>query len=286
MLDRGNAGSGILVSDNGDGGSFQGPASANMIRDNVISGNDYAGVSITSSGVDNNLILGNYIGTDATGAGALGNTAFGVVIWDGPSGNQVGGTNPGDGNIIAFNNRGVLVDANPTASTGNPILGNSIYNHAGLGIDLNNDGVTSNDAGDGDGGPNRRQNFPVLTTASTTGSDITITGALNSTASRTFRIEFFASATDDASGHGEAERYLGFTNVTTNGSGNGTINVTLPAAVAAGEFISATATNLTTNDTSEFALNCLAAAANSPPTITSNGGGATASINVAENRRP
>jgi hypothetical protein len=43
--------------------------------------------------------------------------------------------------------------------------------------------------------------------------------------------------------------------VSTDGSGNATIAATLTASVTEGEYISATATNLTTNDTSEFARN-------------------------------
>ena len=135
-LDRGNKEDGVLISDRGDGGVVKGAASGNTVRGNVLSGNDYSGVSICNSGVNNNLILGNYIGVDATGSGALGNSVFGVVIWNGADGNRVGGVNAGGGNVIAFNNRGVLVDANSTASMNNSIRGNSIHSNTGLGIDL------------------------------------------------------------------------------------------------------------------------------------------------------
>src|SRR5205814_180330 len=43
---------------------------------------------------------------------------------------------------------------------GNIIRGNSFFNNFNLGIDLNADGGTSNDSGDGDSGPNNLQNFP------------------------------------------------------------------------------------------------------------------------------
>ena len=104
----------------------------------------------------------------------------------------------------------------------------------------------------------------MLTSATTTGSQITITGTLNSTANTQFRIEFFASTAQDGSGYGEGKRYLGFANVTTDGSGNATISTALTATVAAGEFISATATKSNAGftaftDTSEFALDITAA---------------------------
>ena len=47
-----------------------------------------------------------------------------------------------------------VVDA---TSTGNRILSNSIHANTSLGIDLGADGVTPNDGGDGDGGPNQFQ---------------------------------------------------------------------------------------------------------------------------------
>ena len=88
--------------------------------------------------------------------------------------------------------------------------------------------------------------------------------SLDSTVSTNFRIEFFASAVADASGYGEAEAYLGFTSVTTDGSGNATFIVPVSATVAVGEFITATATvDLGAGDygdSSEFALNVAATA--------------------------
>src|SRR5581483_867788 len=129
------------------------------------------------------------------------------------------------------------------SSTGNAVLGNSIYNNAGLGIDLNNSGVTPNDLGDADSGSNNQQNFPVLTSASSTTTSTTITGTLNSTANSIFRVEFFANVTADPTGFGEGQTYLGFTNVTTDGSGNASFSVTLPQATPAGRTVTATATS-------------------------------------------
>ena len=69
---------------------------------------------------------------------------------------------------------------------------------------------------------------------------------LNSTASRAFRIELFANAT----GNREGQRYLGFVNVTT--SGTGIWSGSAPIAAALGEWVTATATDSVTGDTSEF----------------------------------
>lgn len=64
-------------------------------------------------------------------------------------------------------------------ATGNSILRNSISANGspgGLGIELNNNGVTFNDGRDPDAGPNTLQNSPVITSAGAT----TIKGNLNS----------------------------------------------------------------------------------------------------------
>jgi hypothetical protein len=240
---------------------------------NVMSANSYAGVAINGLGTDNNLVQGNLIGTAADGSSPMGNASFGVVIWNGANGNLIGGDVPGAANVIANSVMGVVVDANLVNSVNDAILGNRIFDNATLGIDLYPAGVRANDSGDGDTGPNNYQNYPVLTSARTDGTQVNLAGTLNSAANTSFRIEFFASATADASGHGEAERYLGFVNVTTNIAGNASFNTFLTAPVAVGESISATATRANAGftifyDTSEFALNRAATALNSAPVNT------------------
>ena len=249
-------------------------ADGNTISGNVISGNDKSGIWILSS--DNNVIQNNFIGTDPSGTLNVGNQGSGIYINSGSTGNLIGGVNDGDGNVIAFNDsEGITFSVSGTA---NAILRNIFFSNNGLAIDLNDDNiVTLNDLGDGDGGTNNLQNFPVLDSAVTDGSgSVTFTGKLNSNASTIYRIEFFANATEDASGHGEAERFIGAISVTTDAAGDGSFTETLSATVATGEFITATATvdfgSDTYGDTSEFAANIQAVGTNQAPTIATNNG--------------
>ena len=266
-LDQGNVGSGVLIIDNGDGGVFKGGARFNAIRDNVLCGNNYSGVSIANPGANNNYIVGNNIGVDATGVGALGNSVFGVVIWNGANGNQIGDITPGDGNVIAYNNRGVVVDANFTSSMNNAIRGNSIYSNTLLGIDLRNDGVTFNDPGDGDLGPNGLRNYPVITGAVVTGTDLNVSGTLNSLGSQTNDIDFYWSVAGDPSLHGEGQTYIESTNVTTNGSGNASFDVIFyGVSVPVDAVITCTATDVSGN-TSEFAQNDTTIKGNEAPVV-------------------
>ena len=237
---------------------------------NIISGNGLHGVIILAfaSGANANVIQGNFIGTDITGTAALGNGGLGVLIAQngGDTGvstdNVIGGTAEGAGNTIAFNSdRGVLV----LVGTSNAILGNSMFSNTGLGIDLS--GITANDAGDGDTGPNNGQNFPVLTSAVTGGSPIVIGGTLDSAASTDFRVEFFANSACDASGNGEGETFLGAATVTTDAGGSAAFSVLLTKAVSLGAAITATATD-PDNNTSEFSACVTAGPAAPVPGIT------------------
>jgi hypothetical protein len=115
--------------------------------------------------------------------------------------------------------------------------------------------VIENDLGDADTGGNNRQNFPVLVRANV-GTNTAVAGTLNSTSNRTYRVEVFANTVCDASGNGEGETYLGFVNVTIPAGTNETSFTGSVLPAPAGSFITATATNLTTNDTSEFS-DCL-----------------------------
>jgi CSLREA domain-containing protein len=145
--DLGNGFSGIIIqnaSQNTIGGSAPGAG-------NLISGNDENGLFLlnASGPSDQNEILGNRIGTDIDGLAPIGNAVDGIRI-EGGTGNTIGGTTAGSGNVIAGNSRqGVAV----RAGVRNAILGNSIVANGSLGIDLDApNGVTPNDAGDGDSG--------------------------------------------------------------------------------------------------------------------------------------
>jgi hypothetical protein len=99
----GNLGAGVGIasaSGNTVGGTVLGAG-------NVIAGNQAGGVFL--SGASQNLIEGNMIGTDLTGRQPLGNAPYGVGIVGG-SGNTVGGTAAGAGNVISGNVVGVSID--------------------------------------------------------------------------------------------------------------------------------------------------------------------------------
>ncbi len=249
----GNGDRGIQVEDSASNTQIGGTASG---AGNVISGNSNDGIILSNSS-SATVVEGNFIGTDLTGTIDIGNGTWGVRVTN-SSGNTIGGTATGAGNTLAYNAQaGIGLDN--ASGTGNSLLGNAIYSNSGIGIDLGTDGVTANDLGDVDAGANDLQNFPVMTSASTDGANVNLIGTFNSNASTTYRIEFFASTTADGTGYGEAERYLGFATVTTDGSGNASFNSTLAAAVGLGEFVTATATvdlgGGNYGSTSEFAAN-------------------------------
>ena len=246
--DLGNGETGVRVIGPGNfiGGTVAGAR-------NVISGNDSGGVAILGTSASGNTVQGNLIGTQVDGTTPLPNLN-GVFIFDAP-GNTIGGTVSTATNTISGNaEHGVIVVG--ASATGNRILRNSISGNGRLAIDLQggDEGtfgfdVTKNDPKDPDTGPNRLQNFPVLTSASTT----QIQGKLNSRPKKTFTIQFFSNpAPNVPSGFGEGETFLGEKIVRTNNKGKASFTFTPPAALSAGEVVTATATSNATGDTSEF----------------------------------
>lgn len=242
-----------------NGGSGIGLSSdSNAIIGNVISGNGYHAVDLSGLGsaINNTVFQGNFIGTDATGTSPIPNSGNGLNIFGAQS--MIGGTDPGAGNIIAFNDgSGVVIGSGEfdTQSIGNTILGNSIFLNYGLGIDLGNvytpDGVTPNDDCDLDDGPNGLQNFPILSSAAVIAGEIVVSGSLNSVADTDYTLEFFANRFFNYNGHGDGEIFLGRTNVTTDAECNVDFSVTFTNSIHIGYWISATATDPDGN-TSEF----------------------------------
>ena len=265
---------GATVIANGQGGILLLGGISNVIggttaaKRNFVSGNGIAGILLSNS--SSNSVKGNYIGVNSSGSGTtFGNTGAGIALSTSfADENIIGGTESGAGNIIAHNT-GDGVSFISTAGTGNKVLGNSIHDNGGLGIDIGDNGVTANDADDVDTGANNQQNFPVISAAETFFGGLKITGTLNSTANTTFRIEFYANPMCDGLGNGEGKTFVGTLDVTTDNSGDASFSQTFAASVALGETVSATATrNSTPFDTSEFSLCRTVTALTSFPTLT------------------
>ncbi|MEK6303926.1 MAG: FG-GAP-like repeat-containing protein [Acidobacteriota bacterium] len=268
---------------------------------NVISGNTVQGVTIGSGGAGVHCaqasggpepggsdfeVIGNYIGTDVSGTQPLGNRFSGVIAISNAFSHEI------RGNRIAFNGgNGVIVSDGRPATPIFPatfpafsirILENSIFSNGLLAIDLGSDGITPNDLRDPDVGPNLKQNFPELTTATFTTDptistvtpgavgSVSIQGNFNSIPGQTFRIEFFSDTPEAGSSPpsgpcpGQARNFLGSTTVTTDSSGNAVIRVAFPVSNPIG-IVNATATS-TDGNTSELSA-CAATGAPQGPTI-------------------
>lgn len=104
----GNAHAGIVV---------RGPNSAIGVpgHGNLISGNGDNGIAIYGM-VEGSTFQGNRIGTNAAGTTALGNTNYGIRAIAG-EGVGIGGGNPGAGNLISGNGRGVAIEAGMVGTT-------------------------------------------------------------------------------------------------------------------------------------------------------------------------
>lgn len=259
---------------------------------NVISGNHRSGVWIDDS-AHHNIVRGNLVGLPAVGDGAMGNFRWGVILsaasgmtssdnvvasnriaWNGRDGilfstgawnNLIGGLDATIGacggacNVIAFNGQrldtqGDGVRMAPASGRGNSVLGNSILlNPTGTAIDMGLQGVTPNDIGDVDGGPNGLQNYPVLESAILVGEKLIVRGRIDTPNPTTVLIELFANAVPypggDPSGHGEGAVLIG----RVHPDAAGLFTADLPV-VSPGTLVSATATDASGN-TSEFAAN-------------------------------
>jgi hypothetical protein len=121
---------------------------------NVISGNAADGVNIGGTGSTANVVEGNYIGTSYTGNFAVPNGGNGVIIQAQATGNTVGGTGVGAGNLISGNTGNGVQIWNPVTND-NDVFGNLIgTNAAGTGAVPNtqngvliDDGAANNSIG-------------------------------------------------------------------------------------------------------------------------------------------
>lgn len=245
-----------IMGNSGHGVRIQGTSAGNMIQGNTIGtddvtpGNHGHGVFVTDTAGNNiiggpdpnnfnfnprNIVVRN-AGAGVVLAGSPGNTVQRNWIFE----NSTGGVQVNTGvnsaileNLIQQNfGPGVTVGS---GATGVSILRNAMFGNAGLGIDLLPTGVTANDSCDVDTGANKLQNFPILTSArgqTLAPGYLEIKGTLNSAPNTTFNVQFFAS--DDFSGNGEGEKFLGSADVFTGSDCNTNFTVALPTPPTSG----------------------------------------------------
>jgi hypothetical protein len=242
--------------------SGSGNVIANCTFSGVLSMLDYDNVTAKQA----ISIWGNYFGSNRSGA-TLPQVICG--IWVGTSDAIIGGVEPGQANV--FNGCASASQFTSSNLNGNTIYpkaitmrGNVIKNSTILPVNIafgtgegpNNE--TYNDIRDIDIGTNGRQNYPDISKVEVTHNAKTIiSGNLNSTPSKTFTLDFYANSKASVSGYGDAERYLGAAQVTTDSKGDAPFSLTF-SGVVAGENCSATATD-SEGSTSEFSKAVIAA---------------------------
>jgi len=253
---------------------------ANLTRDQRGGGIEVGfggGASAASIAVNNNTVQGN--GFANVGGGASSTEPIGMAAYD-----YSGAAVVFSRNLIRDNaGAGVLV----MNASGTAISQNSFSSNGGLSIDLDPrsidpnglgspQGVTINDNGDADAGPNGLRNFPVIVAASLNGAELSLSGFARPGSA----IELYI-AQADVTGFGEGLTYLGtltegsgadldtgtgsYGPANVNGLAQGTDNtnrfafrVTVPAAVSIGTRLSSTAT--AGGETSEFGGNVIVTA--------------------------
>ena len=265
-----------------------GHANDSVILGNVIGAGE-TGITIYGDNAGNGTrIIGNLIGV-GTGGQSIGGGGDGIHIADGvgasalgPQGTRIGGTNAAaEGNAIAhWGGNGIRVQRlrNNTSLDRHTILGNSIHSNDTLGIELIAPSGAGNGPGNAPTGVNGAIPAPTITGIAPSGNSLLVEYRLDGAAPSTlYRFEAFASATCDASGWGEGQRYLGAGMLTTNAAGMVSSSGVWSAAV--GEFVTLTATRdyggaVGLGETSEFSQCVQVTAGNGPEP--GPGGGAVA----------
>lgn len=183
---------------------------------NIIAGNAGTGVFVADAGTADNTIVGNIIGAASVPNGS------GIIV----TANAVR-TLISQNTIDANTGNGVAIIGSGTVN--NPIIDNLFGGNGGLAIDLGSDGVTANDVGDADTGPNNQQNFPVISNVVIGNNSTSMSVSLSSKPNLGYTLTLYRSDHCDSSGFGEGQVKLGSVNVTTlpNGSG-GAIGLVYP----------------------------------------------------------
>jgi hypothetical protein len=236
-------------------------SSGTYIEENNIHSNGLFGIDMLGS--NGTQIYTNFIGGNASSLEPFvgsGNGNRGIYV-DQSDSVQIGDGTFFRANYIKFNNGdGITIDG------GSSLVQHSfnlISDNAGLGIDIDADGVSVVPS------DNEGTQAPVFTGAADCSGTVTITGTLNGAPSTMYRLDFYKNTTPDASGSGEGETYIEKTYVITDGAGVTNFNHIFSEPVSVGEIITAIASDsingFPIRNSSEFAVNIMV---QSSPSIT------------------
>jgi len=226
---------------------------------NIISGcSGNSAVLYSGNSATSNNIIGNFIGMASDGSTTIGGINVGIEFNSGANSNKVGEVaNSRNHNIITGTVQEAIRIVGATTS-GIEILANRMFNLGTIPIDLNGDGLTLNDAGDGDTGPNSLINYPTILQGVTDNSsaiyaELYYEGLPNTT----YQINWYRVGSANGSDHGDAVEWLGRNWIDTDGAGiaQGMLSFGRGLAVPSGTKISASITNNFNKSTSELAEN-------------------------------
>jgi CSLREA domain-containing protein len=93
---------------------------------NVISGNSRSGIGLWHEQTDGSILQNNLIGLDPTGTVRLGNLWHGIDMNFGVAYSIVGGTGPGERNVVSGNDRQGIEVSHTAGTTQNQIVGNYV----------------------------------------------------------------------------------------------------------------------------------------------------------------
>ncbi|MBQ4804865.1 right-handed parallel beta-helix repeat-containing protein [Aquimarina sp. MMG015] len=295
---------GNYISSNTDFGISVNGGTSTLIQNNHITNNGFrnceyniriasgSGVVIQNNLIDNSAATGifdnqgNVTITENTITTAGSNSGAGCTEL---SGINLAQSNSSITNNIINNNGGAGIVLTGGTTSGNLISQNSIFANGtvadALGIDIASDGVTINDVGDADTGPNGSLNFPLLESVTISGTNLKIIGWSRPGAI----IEVFltdinqgtATVGDNQLGlsldYGEGQTYLGsgtegsgadldntislYTNADGNTDNTNRFNISIPlgTTIPVGSLVTSTAT--ISNTTSEFGNRTIVGAA-------------------------
>ncbi|HSH39386.1 MAG TPA: hypothetical protein VK993_11425 [Chthoniobacterales bacterium] len=224
------------------GGPFTGTTVGGRVAEaaNVMSAQNFAIFVDANTGIvpDPARAIGFAIQGNLLGVSANGDPLGGGDVYIDAAQMLIGGLGEGEGNLISGAVQ-VVESSRFQPTVGNRILSNRFFPEVQRPILVGR----SNDIGDPDTGPNKLQNFPVITRAtidpnaapgSTNGM---LEGGLNSTPSTEFLLQFFYV--------GSPAEVLGTTTVKTDASGNARFSFPFTSATASttAGFFTATATD-------------------------------------------